>query len=73
MGKLKFLCSRVSQLMSVHSVLDPKRKLDYFQLAGWEEDWIETAHEIVEEEFDRGYAGMSPELEEPEATSVHRI
>ena len=45
-------------------------KLNYFQSAGWEEEWIETACEIVEEEFDRGYAGMSPELEEPEAALV---
>ena len=35
-----------------------------------EEQWIEMAHEIVEEEFDRGYAGMLPELEKPEAASV---
>lgn len=73
MGKFIFLYSQVSQLMSVHSVLDPKRKLDYFRSAGWEEEWIETAREIVEEEFDRGYAGMSPELEEPEAASVRHI
>jgi len=73
MGKLKFLYSWVLQLMSVHSVLDPKHKLNYFWSAGWEEDWIETAHEIIEEEFDRGYVGMSSELEEPEVASVHRI
>jgi len=30
-------------------------------------------HEIVKEEFDRGYVGMSPELEEPEVASVHCI
>jgi len=42
-------------------------------LAGWEEEWIKTACEIVEEEFDRGYVGLSPELEEPEAASVHPI
>ena len=54
-------------------MLDPKRKLDYFRSAGWEEQWIETACEIVEEEFDRGYAGMLSELEEPEAASVRPI
>ena len=42
-------------------VLDPKRKLDYFCAAGWEEEWIEAAREIVREECDRGYAGISLE------------
>jgi len=54
-------------------VLDPKCKLSYFRSAEWEEEWIEKAHEIIEEEFDRWYAGMSPELEEPEAASVRPI
>src|ERR1700678_4306502 len=39
-------------------VLDPRRKLDYFRAAGWEEEWIEAAREIVRKEFDRGYAGI---------------
>ncbi|KIK01571.1 hypothetical protein K443DRAFT_98386 [Laccaria amethystina LaAM-08-1] len=59
-----------SEVYHISMVLDPKRKLNYFRSAGWEEDWIEMAHEIVEEEFNRGYAGMSPELEEPEVASV---
>ena len=54
-------------------MLDPKCKLNYFRSAGWEEQWIEMAREIIEEEFDRGYAGMLPELEEPEAASVRPI
>ena len=54
-------------------MLDPKHKLNYFWSAGWEEQSIETAREIVEEEFGRGYAGMLPELEEPEVASVRPI
>jgi hypothetical protein len=45
-------------------VLDPRRKLDYFRAAGWEEEWIEAAREIVREEFDRGYAGIRLENED---------
>lgn len=45
-------------------MLDPRRKLDYFREAGWEEEWIEAAREIVTEEFDRGYAGIRLENED---------
>ena len=44
-------------------MLDSRRKLDYFCAAGWEEEWIDAAREIVREEFDRGYAGISCESE----------
>ncbi|KAF8798267.1 hypothetical protein BYT27DRAFT_7019874, partial [Phlegmacium glaucopus] len=47
-----------SKVYWITMVLDPKRKLEYFQSAGWEEEWIETAHEIVEAEFDRSYSHM---------------
>ena len=39
-------------------VLHPRHKLHYFKTAGWEEEWIDTAHNIVREEFDRTYAFM---------------
>lgn len=45
-------------------MLDPRRKLDYFRAAGWEEEWIDAAREIVREEFDRGYAGIRLESED---------
>ena len=52
-------------------VLDPKRKLDYFRAAGWEEEWIDTAHEIVQVEFDQGYAEICLEdSEDEEAMAV---
>ena len=41
-------------------------KLNYFCVAGWEEEWIEAAHKIVREEFDRVYAGICLESEEEE-------
>jgi hypothetical protein len=39
-------------------VLHPRHKLHYFKTAGWEAEWIKTAHNIVREEFDRTYAFM---------------
>ena len=53
-------------------VLDPRRKLNYFRAAGWEEEWIEAAHKIVREEFDQGYAGIRLENEDDseESSSV---
>jgi len=51
-------------------VLDPRRKLNYFRAAGWEEEWIEVARKIVREEFDRGYAGICLESEDEELPSV---
>ena len=33
------------------SVLHPQLKLKYFQQCHWDQDWIDTAEEIVREEF----------------------
>jgi hypothetical protein len=37
------------------SVLHLRHKLSYFKLAGWEQDWIETAKELVCDTFERSY------------------
>jgi hypothetical protein len=39
-------------------VLHPRHKLHYFKTAGWQPEWIEAAHVILQEEFDRTYAFM---------------
>jgi hypothetical protein len=39
-------------------VLHPRHKLQYFKNAGWEEEWVETARNIVRDEFDRMYVFM---------------
>ena len=51
-------------------VLDPRQKLDYFRSAGWEEEWIETAQEIVREEFDRRYAGLRLRMDKKKSPPV---
>ena len=43
------------------SVLHPSHKLNYFKLAGWEEEWIETAETIVQTEFEQAYAAVVDE------------
>jgi hypothetical protein len=44
--------------ISYISFLDPKRKLEYFRSVGWEENWINTVHEIVVAKFEQGYSLM---------------
>ena len=39
-------------------VLHPSHKLEYFEQAGWDEEWRTTAEEILRTEFRRGYAGI---------------
>ena len=43
------------------TVLHPRHKLQYFEKAGWEEDWIKTSRDIVRTEFDQTYAFMDVE------------
>jgi hypothetical protein len=39
-------------------VLHPRHKLQYFKDAGWSDEWIEQAEEIVRDEFNRKYASL---------------
>jgi hypothetical protein len=39
-------------------VLHPRHKLQYFKNAGWEDDWIERAEEIVRTQFDLSYGSL---------------
>jgi hypothetical protein len=45
------------------AVLHPHHKLQYFEKAGWEENWINTSRDIVRTEFDQSYAFMDVEIE----------
>ena len=47
-------------------VLHPRHKLQYFERAGWEADWITTAKEIVRTEFERSYASSPAEADKVE-------
>ena len=52
-------------------VLHPCHKLHYFKTAGWEDEWIDTARDIVREEFDRTYAFM--DLDDDEVVSINKV
>jgi hypothetical protein len=39
-------------------VLHPRHKLHYFKTAGWENEWIEWAEEIVRTEFNQSYGPL---------------
>ena len=45
-------------------VLHPRHKLKYFENAGWEKEWINTARQIVQDEFDCTYAFMDIAVDE---------
>jgi hypothetical protein len=38
------------------TVLHPRHKLKYFKNAGWEDEWIDAAENIVRAEYERKYA-----------------
>ena len=44
----------------IYLVLHPKHKLRYFEKQNWEENWIKTAEEIVQEEFKQNYKEYLP-------------
>jgi hypothetical protein len=56
-----------SSLTALLLVLHPRHKLEYFKKNGWHDSWIEAAHDIVHEEFDRSYASMELALEGDDA------
>ena len=60
MGTLFLIYANLELILKslIYVVLDPKRKLEYFCSARWEEEWIETARNIVETEFEQGYSHM---------------
>lgn len=40
------------------TVLHPRHKLNYFLKAKWESEWINTAQELVQDEFRRNYKSI---------------
>ena len=44
--------------------------VDHFCSAGWEEDWIKTACEIVKEQFEQGYANIHIDSDEEDESTL---
>ena len=53
---MTFLCFNVVSHLLL--VLHPCHKLQYFKNAGWQDDWIEQAEEIVHTEFNLLYGSL---------------
>ncbi|TDL13592.1 hypothetical protein BD410DRAFT_735159 [Rickenella mellea] len=52
-----------SEVYRIAMVLHPRHKLNYFKNARWEESWINTARDIVRDEFERSYSSNDDGLE----------
>ena len=62
---LVYLSQLYALLTSV--VLHPRHKLKYFAHAKWQQDWIDTAYDLVRETYDLKYASLEVDEEVLEA------
>jgi hypothetical protein len=51
-------------LYGVIVVLHLWHKLQYFEQAGWEPEWIVTAKDMIQTEFNRSYAAQPKSVEQ---------
>jgi hypothetical protein len=58
--------------MSSELVLHPRHKLSYFKTAGWEQEWIETAKELVRDAFQRSYQAEDNDARDQDETPPAR-
>ena len=60
-------------LYFLNLVLHPRHKLKYFKDASWEQDWIDTAKDIVQAEFNRSYAKSELSDDESDFDTVPQV
>jgi len=70
---LPFLSLIYIFLIAIHLVLHPCHKLEYFKRNGWDEVLIETARDIVQDEFDRSYCSMDIEGDRSTANTTQTL
>ena len=51
-------------------VLHPQHKLRYFKAAGWEDEWIDVAEQIVRDEFKCKYADLPGDSDGGKGNSI---
>ena len=56
----------------IQLVLHPHHKLKYFKNAGWQDDWIEQAEEIVRTEFNLLYESLDTSWATSRETQVSK-
>ena len=68
--KLEKYYDRLSPTVSIALILDPRKKLKFFQTIKWEESWIESAEQSFREAYDY-YKTLYPTLEStPDTTPI---
>ncbi|TFY76844.1 hypothetical protein EWM64_g7168 [Hericium alpestre] len=55
-----------SEVYRIAMVLHPRHKLSYFKSAEWEPEWIQTAEQIMQDEFNHSYKHVDEEIKEVE-------
>ncbi|TFY73210.1 hypothetical protein EWM64_g10802 [Hericium alpestre] len=55
-----------SEVYRIAMVLHPCHKLEYFKNANWETDWINTACDLVQDEYKRSYASLEVPADDKE-------
>ncbi|KAG6905926.1 hypothetical protein DXG01_016909 [Tephrocybe rancida] len=54
------------EIFRISMILHPRHKVTYFKNAGWQINWINSAHELVQDEFSRTYADFKGAVSDPE-------
>ncbi|TFY73141.1 hypothetical protein EWM64_g10871, partial [Hericium alpestre] len=54
----------LSEVYRIAMVLHPRHKLAYFKNARWEQEWIDTARDVVHDKFKHSYASREVERDE---------
>ena len=72
MGK-SCLSNFTHTVTQIFLVLHPRHKLHYVKTAGWEDEWIKMAHNIICEEFDRTYAFMDLDDSDDEVVMMDKV
>ncbi|KAF8814886.1 hypothetical protein BYT27DRAFT_7081586 [Phlegmacium glaucopus] len=62
-----------SEVYRIAMVLHPQHKLTYFKKAGWDNDWIKTARQIVRDEFERSYKSITKDSDDDVETNVAKV
>lgn len=59
----KLVLSPGSSFFSLHLVLHPRYKTKYFEIERWEREWIQTAKDLLSEQWDNVYKDTSTEMD----------
>lgn len=70
MGKCSSLSNLTWTTKHITLVLHPSHKLEYFKLARWPAEWIQTAEDITREEYRQTYATQAMTTSQPSTAEL---